>query len=93
MTVTIHVPPEKEEALKAQAQALGMSVEQWLLRLAEREAGEPGHSGKQFENLSDLLLASPFAGANLSLERCQDYPRSIGVQQAQWPQSRRKAMA
>jgi hypothetical protein len=26
-------------------------------------------------NLSDLLINSPFAGANLDLERSQDYPR------------------
>ena len=40
MTVTIDLPPEKEAALKAQAQAQGLSVEQWLLRLAESAAGD-----------------------------------------------------
>lgn len=36
MTLTIEISPEKEAALKAQAQALGLTVEQWLLQLAER---------------------------------------------------------
>ena len=80
MTVTINLPPEQEKALKAQAQAYGLSVEEWLLRLAERAAGEPIPAHKRFDNLSNLLLASPFAGANLNLERCQDYPRPIEIE-------------
>ena len=40
MTVTIDLPPKKEAALKAQAQAQGLSVEQWLLRLAESAASD-----------------------------------------------------
>jgi hypothetical protein len=31
----------------------------------------------QESNLSDLLLNSPFAGANLDLERSRDFPRQI----------------
>ena len=38
MTLTIELSPEREAALKAQAQARGMSVEQWLLELAEQLA-------------------------------------------------------
>ena len=38
MTLRIEVPPEREAELKAQAQALGLSVEQWLLRLAAQSA-------------------------------------------------------
>jgi len=36
MTLTIELSPEKEAALKARAQALGLTVEQWLLQLAEQ---------------------------------------------------------
>ena len=36
MTVTIELPPEKKAALRAQAQALGLSLEQCLLRLDEQ---------------------------------------------------------
>ena len=50
MAVTIHVPPENEAALKAQAQARGLSVEQWLLRLAENAAREAAPAG----NLIDV---------------------------------------
>jgi hypothetical protein len=38
MTLTIELSPEREAALKARAQARGMSVEQWLLDLAEQLA-------------------------------------------------------
>ena len=38
MTLTLELPPEREAALKAQAQARGMSVEQWLLDLIEQLA-------------------------------------------------------
>ena len=36
MPVTIKLAPEKEAALKAQAQAQGLSIEEWLVRLAEQ---------------------------------------------------------
>jgi len=32
---------------------------------------------ERFNNLSNLLLNSPFAGANLDLERSKDYPRAV----------------
>ncbi|HZO55586.1 MAG TPA: hypothetical protein VFB63_22950 [Bryobacteraceae bacterium] len=80
MTLTIHLPPEREAALKAQAQAQGLSIEDWLLRLAERAAVEPVEAHQKFKNLSDLLLNSPFAGANLDLERSQDYPRTVEME-------------
>jgi len=42
MTVLLDISPVKEAVFKAQAQALGLTVEQWLLRLAE-QAG-PGQA-------------------------------------------------
>jgi hypothetical protein len=38
MTLTLELSPEWEAALKAHAQARGMSVEQWLLDLTEQFA-------------------------------------------------------
>ncbi len=38
MTLTLELSPERETALKAQAQARGMSVEEWLLQLADQLA-------------------------------------------------------
>jgi hypothetical protein len=38
MTLTLKLSPEREAALNAQAQARGMSVEQWLLDLTEQFA-------------------------------------------------------
>ena len=36
MTLTLELSPEREAALKAQAQARGMTVEEWLLELARQ---------------------------------------------------------
>ena len=80
MTVTINLPPEKEAALKAQAQAHGLTVEEWLLELAELAVDQTAAADTKFDNLSDLLLNSPFAGANLNLERSQDPPRQVEIE-------------
>jgi hypothetical protein len=36
MTVTFNLSPEREAAFKAQAQARGLSLEQWMLEVAEQ---------------------------------------------------------
>lgn len=38
MTVTLQLSPEQEAALKAQADVHGMSVEEWLLQIADQHA-------------------------------------------------------
>jgi hypothetical protein len=38
MTVTLELSPEREAVLTAQAKARGLTIEQWLLRLAEQSA-------------------------------------------------------
>jgi hypothetical protein len=52
VNVTLDLNPEVEKGLMARAEARGVSLEEYL-----RE---------EFDNLSDLLLHSPFAGANLT---------------------------
>ena len=41
MTVTLHLPPEKEAAFKARRPAKGLSVEGWLLEIAEQNVPQP----------------------------------------------------
>ena len=36
MTVTLNLSPEKEAAFKAQAQARGLSLEQWMLEVTDQ---------------------------------------------------------
>jgi hypothetical protein len=36
MTITLNVPPEKETAYKAQAKARGLSLEQWMVEVADQ---------------------------------------------------------
>jgi len=84
VTVTLNLNRELERDLIARAQARGISLDDYILELIAKEArvplvpnSRPMH--ERFDNLSDLLLHSPFAGANLDLERSQDYPRPIDL--------------
>ena len=63
MDLTVHIPDEAVPALKAKATGLPL------------ETDGPRPDPRRFENLSDLLLNSPFAGANLDLTRSEDQPR------------------
>ena len=42
MTLTIHLPPEKEAVFKAEAQLRGLSVEQWLVEVAGQHVQPAG---------------------------------------------------
>jgi hypothetical protein len=82
MNLTIKLPDEDLQVLKAKATARGVSAEQYALEVLEHDLGaavEPHAAPKRFDNLSDLLLSSPFAGANLDLERSGDQPRTIDL--------------
>jgi hypothetical protein len=72
MNVTLSLDPEIEKSLVARARTRGLSLDDYLRELIAREAGialesRPAH--ERFRNLSDLLLNSPFAGADLDLTR------------------------
>jgi len=57
MTVTIELPPDREAAFRAHAEALGLSVEQWLLRLAEQAGGTPlGEHPRDSRPIWDVIL-------------------------------------
>jgi hypothetical protein len=77
MTVTLHLDSEVEKRLVAQAHERGVSLDDYLQEIVTREArlSAASPSSTKADNLSDLLLNSPFARANLNLERSQDYPR------------------
>jgi hypothetical protein len=84
MTVTLSLDPEIEKGLTARAQERGVSLDDYLQELLAREAGVPVHAElrpvhQRFKTLSDLLLNSPFAGADLDLERSKDYPRPVDL--------------
>jgi len=82
MNVLLNLNPEVEKGLMARAHARGVSLDDYLQELVAREAGLPVSAEalpfhKQVDNLSDLLLNSPFAGADLDLERSKDHPRPV----------------
>ena len=82
MNITLSLNAEVERNLAARARARGLSLGEYLQELAAREAGLSGdveQPPKQFDNLSDFLLNSPFAGANLDLERPKDDPRPVDL--------------
>ena len=85
MNVTLNLKPEVEKGLMARAHARGVSLDDYLQELVAKEADLPAAAEpllptqKRFDNLSDLLLNSPFAGADLDLERFKDYPRPVNL--------------
>ena len=84
MTVTLNLKPEVEKGLMARAHARGVSLDDYLQELVAKEAGlpvlaEPRPLQERFDNLSNFLLNSPFAGAGLDLERSKDYPRPVDL--------------
>jgi hypothetical protein len=87
MDLTVHIPDEAVPALRAKASGIPLEAfaEQVLLERIHEEgtqaggADEPHPKPRRFENLSDLLLSSPFAGANLDLTRSKDQPRTIDL--------------
>ena len=91
MNLTVHIPDDDVPALRVKASGLPLETfaEQVLLERIHGEGTQapdssvaadysrPAH--KQFDDLSDLLLSSPFAGANLDLERSKDHPRTVDL--------------
>jgi hypothetical protein len=85
MTVILNLSPELEKGLMARARARGVSLDEYLQEIVAKEAGLPAAAElhpihKQFANLSDLLLNSPLAGADLELERSKDCPRPVDLE-------------
>ncbi len=85
MNVTLSLGPEVEKGLMARAHERGVSLDDYLQEMVTRESGLPARADTQvnrpqFDNLSDLLLNSPFAGADLDLERSKDYPRPVDLE-------------
>jgi plasmid stability protein len=81
MNLTIALPDEEVQSLKAKATARGVSAEQYALEVLEQHLAADAQrtAPRRFDNLSDLLLNSPFAGANLNLDRPTDQPRTIDL--------------
>jgi hypothetical protein len=84
VNVTLNLDAATEKSLMERAHARGVSLDDYLQELVAKEARPhlapeplPAHNG--FDNLSDLLLNSPFAEANLDLERSKDHPRPVDL--------------
>ena len=73
--------PEVEALIQQRLQTGTFASPEYVILDALRTSAtvQPAPSCKKFDNLSDLLLNSPFAGANLNLERSQDYPRPVEI--------------
>ena len=55
MTVTIELSEEQAEAMEAQAAAQGISVEDWLQQIAERQAQAPFEHKLSRRHISEVI--------------------------------------
>jgi hypothetical protein len=81
--MTIEITRPEVEALiqqRLQTGAFASPEDVILHALRSSEHERPSTPTRKFDNLSDLLLNSPFAGAELNLERQQDYPRALDIE-------------
>ena len=81
MTITVDIKPEVQAELARQAATQGRAIEAIAADLLEEAVHLPAAQAgpERFDNLSDLLLNSPFAGAGLNLERSKDEPRPVDL--------------
>ena len=81
MTVTLDLNPDIEEGLMAQARARGVSLNDFLQEIVARQAREiaVGAAEPARERLIDVLMAAPFAGSELKIQRSRDYPRAVDL--------------
>lgn len=68
MTVIIRLSDEQATALEAQAAAEGLSVEQWLQKLAE-SGDKPAKETRTGADLIAALQASPYRDIDIEPER------------------------
>jgi hypothetical protein len=76
--------PEVEALIQQRLRSGGFStpedmIFQALRAFENKQPQEAAQRGTEFANLSDLLLHSPFAGADLDFERSRDLPRSVDI--------------
>lgn len=70
MNVTIHIPDEKAPTVKAQAQAEGLTVEQWIEKIAAQYA-QP-----QSNSIAHLQETDPEEWARLFHEWAESHDRT-----------------
>jgi Arc/MetJ-type ribon-helix-helix transcriptional regulator len=80
--VTVELKPETERLVQEEIQrghfhSVDEVIEQAVYALFEKSREAPAPPSKPRKNLADFLMESPFAGAELDLERRKQYVRPI----------------
>ena len=80
--MTIKLKPEQERIIQAEIETGRFRSPGEVLDHALAALKEKGHSrkgGTRRKNLAQFLMKSPLAGAELNLERQQDYGRPVDI--------------
>ena len=78
MTVTIRLSDEQATALEAKAAAEGLTVEQWIQKLAETD-NEPACDTRTGADLIAALQASPYREIDIEPERYRLPVRGVSL--------------
>jgi hypothetical protein len=76
VNVTIEIPEDRAARFQKQAHDQGLSVEEWLLQLAERAAGEHAPVGK---NLVDVCAMVRGLADDLDFSRNPSPSRTVDI--------------
>jgi plasmid stability protein len=78
MTVIIRLSDEQAMALEAKAAAEGLTVEQWIQKLAESSL-KPSHETRTGADLIAALQASPYRDIDIEPERYRLPVRDVSL--------------
>jgi Arc/MetJ-type ribon-helix-helix transcriptional regulator len=76
----IDIAPETERLVREEIRRGHFRSIDDLIRAGVEALRERKSASAAFSNLSDLLLNSPFSGADLDLARSPDHPRPIDIE-------------
>ena len=80
MTLTIRLSDEQATALQAKAAAEGLSVEQWIQKLAEQgRADKTAHESRTGADLIAALQSSPYRDIDIEPERYRLPVRDVAL--------------
>jgi hypothetical protein len=79
MTVTVEIPDALLARLQKEAESRGLSIDQWLLEIAEERAPDEGQSSGQERSLEEVFAKIRGLADDLDLSRDPSPGRDVAL--------------